>query len=731
MKQIFENLKDGKIEMLNVPVSNVGSGKILVKNYYSLISSGTERSMLEFGSKGLLAKAKSRPDLVKQVLEKVKSEGLLTTYKKAMHKLEDFLPLGYSSAGEVIEVGKYVDEFHKGDLVACAGGGYATHSEYVVIPKNLAVKIPQGVSPEEASFVTLGSIAMQGVRQSGAVVGDTAAVIGLGLVGLLTIQILKSAGCRVIGMDVNPNKKDIAEELGVDLFVDLSDGEPVGETMDFTMGRGVDVVLMTASTKSNAPVELTPQIIRDRGTFVIVGVSKIDIPRTPYYKKEITVKFSRSYGPGRYDPVYEERGIDYPIGYVKWTEKRNMEAFISLIAENKINVKPLISYEFPIEEYEKAYNIISGKEKSDKPVIAILFKYDRNSKDIKRTINLKNEYEKPTDKIGISVIGAGNFTKSTLMPNLLKLKDKISLRGVSSYGGSSAAILAKKYSFAYSTSDYEKVAGDSYTDLVFITVPHNLHVPIAKELLKDSKDVFVEKPLAINIEQLKEIIKIRQDSGKRVMVGFNRRFSPLTQWERKQLGSQIPRIITYRVNAGPVPVDHWINDPNVGGGRIIGEVCHFIDYLIYMFGSYPTEVYGKCANIDNKEFLSIDNCIFTLEFENGSIGNIIYESIGDKVFPKERIEIYANNFVGAIDNFVRAETYKGNKIYRKKLLEQDKGFVNEYKEVISALRKGSDFPIDFNDIVYTTLTTFALKEVVQTGKPIKIKEFMKKEGIDI
>ena len=313
MKQIFENLKNGEIEMLDVPVPNVGSGKILVKNYYSLISSGTERSMLKFGEKGLLAKAKSRPDLVKQVLEKVKSEGLLTTYKKAMHKLEDFLPLGYSSAGEVIEVGNGIDEFHKGDLVACAGGGYATHSEYVAIPKNLTVKIPQGVSPEEASFATLGSIAMQGVRQSGAVVGDTAAVIGLGLVGLLTIQILKSAGCKVIGMDVNPNKKEIAEKLGVDLFVSLSDGKPVGEIMEFTNGRGVDVVLMTASTQSNAPVELTPKIIRDRGTFVIVGVSKIDIPRTPYYKKEITVKFSRSYGPGRYDSVYEEKGIDYPI----------------------------------------------------------------------------------------------------------------------------------------------------------------------------------------------------------------------------------------------------------------------------------------------------------------------------------------------------------------------------------------------------------------------------------
>jgi polar amino acid transport system substrate-binding protein len=728
MKQIFENLKDGKIELLDVPVPNVGHGKIFVKNYYSLISSGTERSMLEFGSKGLLAKAKSRPDLVKQVLEKVKSEGLLTTYKKAMHKLEDFLPLGYSSAGEVIEVGKDVDEFHKGDLVACAGGGYATHSEYVVVPKNLAVKIPQGVSLEEASFVTLGSIAMQGVRQSGAVVGDTAVVIGLGLVGLLTIQILKSAGCKVIGMDVNPNKKDITEKLGVDLFIDLRDGEPVGEIMDFTVGRGADAVLMTASTPSNAPIELIPKIIRDRGTLVIVGVSKIDIPRTPYYKKEITVKFSRSYGPGRYDPVYEEKGIDYPIGYVKWTEKRNMEALLSLAAERKVDVKPLISYEFPIEKYKEAYDLVSGKKKADKPIIAILFKYDTAVNDIARTVNLKNDYKKSSDKIGISIIGAGNFTKFTLMPNLLKLKDKFSLIGISSYGGSTATILAKKYGFVYSTSDYKKIVEDSDTDLVFITVPHNLHVPIAVELLKAGKDVFVEKPLAINIEQLKDIIKVKQDTGKRVMVGFNRRFSSLTQWERKQFGSQVPYIITYRVNAGTVPLNHWINDPNVGGGRIIGEVCHFVDYLIYMFNSYPITVYGKCVDMNNEEFLAVDNCMFTLEFENGSIGNIIYESVGDKVFPKERIEIYANKFVGVIDNFAKAEAYKDGGVHRKKLLRQDKGFVNEYKETLNALRKGDDFPIDFKDIIYATLTTFALKEAIRIGKPIKIKEFA--EGVD-
>ncbi len=727
MKQIFENLKTGEIELLDVPMPNVGKGKVLVKNHFSLISSGTERTILEFGNKGLLAKAKSRPDLVKQVLEKVKSEGLLTTYKKAMQKLEDFLPLGYSSAGEVVSVSNDVNDIHIGDLVACAGGGYATHSEYVAVPKNLVVKIPEGVGTKDASFVALGGIAMQGVRQSEASVGDVVAVIGLGLVGLLTIQILKSAGCRVIGLDLDSSKGKIAKLLGADLFIDLKNGEPTNEIMEFTKGYGVDAVLMTASTKSNGPVELTPKIIRDRGTFVIVGVSKIDIPRAPYYKKEITVRFSRSYGPGRYDPLYEEKGIDYPIGYIRWTEKRNMESFLSLLADKKINVKPLISYEFPLEKSGEAYKIISGKKKTDKPVIAILFKYEGGNKgSTSNVIYFKQNYRKRNDKIGVSVIGAGNFTKATLMPNLVKLKGEISLEGISSYGGNSAAILARKYNFIYVTSDYKKIAEDENTDLVFITVPHNLHVPVAKEMLESGKDVFVEKPLAINIDQLKEIIKVSQSTGKRIMVGFNRRFSPLTQWIKRYFGSQTPRIITYRVNAGPVPTHHWINDPNVGGGRIIGEVCHFVDYLIYMFNSYPKEVYGKHTIIDNKDFLNADNSVFTLQFENGSIGNIIYESIGDKALPKERIEIYANNFAGVIDNFIRGEVYKNGKTYRKKLLLQDKGFINEYKEVLKSLKEGTEFPIPFKDIVYTTLTTLLMVESIKSGNVVEVKKYLQR-----
>ncbi len=722
MKQIFENLKNGEIELLDVPVPNAGSGKILVKNYYSLISSGTERSMLEFGSKGLLAKAKSRPDLVKQVFEKVKSEGLLTTYKKAMHKLEDFLPLGYSSAGEVVDVGSGVSEFQKGDLVACAGGGYATHSEYVAVPKNLVVKLPEGVDPKDAAFVALGSIAMHGVRQSGVTVGDVAVVIGMGLVGLLTVQILKSAGCRVIGMDVVASKEDIAKELGADLFVNLTAEEPANEVMEFTKGRGADVVLMTASTKSNAPIELVPDIIRDRGTFVIVGVSKIDIPRTPYYKKEINVKFSRSYGPGRYDPIYEEMGVDYPIGYVRWTEKRNMEAFLTLVAERKIKVAPLVSYEFPIENGKEAYDIVSGKKSAEKPVIAILFKYKSTVDNIDKIIYTKKNYDKKSGKIGVSVIGAGNFTKSTLMPNLVKLKDRVSLRGISSYGGSSAAVLANKFGFAYATSSYKEILQDKDTDLVFVTVPHSLHVPIAKDVLLSEKDVFVEKPLAINIEQLKEIVEVKNNVKNRIMIGFNRRFAPLTSWMKEQLGHQTPRIIIYRVNAGFVPLSHWINNPEVGGGRIIGEVCHFIDYMIYMFGSLPKEVYAKCSVTDNNRFSSKDNCILTISFENGSVGSVVYESIGDVTLPKERIEIFAQGFSGVIDNFIRAEVYKGGNIRRKKLLSQDKGFVNEYKEVFSAIKEGREFPIDFNDMVYTTLSTFAINKSIKEGKPVKLND---------
>ena len=726
MKQIFENLRNGEIEFFDVPLPNVGRGKVLVKNYYSLISSGTEKGLLEFGTKNLLEKAKARPDLVMQVLEKVRTEGILTTYQKAMQKLEDFLPLGYSCAGQVVEIGKGVKDFNRGDMVACAGSGYANHAEYVSVPENLVVKIPQGVSPEEASFVAFGSIALHGIRQSGANLGDFVAVVGLGLIGLITVQLLKSCGCKVIGMDIDSSKRELALQLGVDLFVDLKSDNFGVEVASFTNGVGVDEVLMTASTDSNTPVELVPQIIRDRGTLVIVGVSKIDIPRNPYYKKEITVKFSRSYGPGRYDPTYEENGVDYPVGYVRWTEKRNMEAFLSLISSGQVNLKPLISCILPIEKYREAYDLILGRVKSDKRVIAVMFEYSKDV-EIKKITFLKDNYKKIPGKVGVSIIGSGNFTKSTLLPNLSKLKEEVDLLGISSQSGGSAGVIANRYRFKYATSDYREILQDPQTDLIFITVPHNLHASIASEALRGGKDVFVEKPLAINLDQLKEIVKAKEESGRRVMVGFNRRFSPLTQWIRDLLGNKLPLIISYRINAGIVPAHHWINDPDVGGGRIIGEVCHFIDFMIYMFNSQPLRVFGSCVRKDHGDFLPFDNCAFNIEFENGSVGNIIYESIGPEVLPKERVEILGDNFGGIIDNFIRAEFYKGGKVVRKRLFAQDKGFLNEYREVIKSIKSGRDFPIPFEDFVYTTLTTFALEDSIRCGQPVKIDGNMWRE----
>lgn len=719
MKQIFENMKDGKIELLEVPIPAVGHGKLLVKNFYSLISSGTEKGMLEFAGKNLLEKARERPDLVNQVLEKVKSEGVLTAYQKAMNRLEDLSPMGYSSSGQVVEVGKGAQSFSAGDFVACAGAGYANHAEYVVVPENLVIKLPSNVSLEEASFVALGGIALQGIRQSEATFGESVAVIGLGLVGLLTVELLKAFGCKVIGMDVDSNKKELATELGVDLFIDLSKDDAVIETLNFTNGYGADSVLMTASTNLNTPIELAPQILRDRGTLVVVGVSKIDIPRNPYYKKEISVKFSRSYGPGRYDPVYEERGIDYPVGYVRWTEKRNMEIFLSLISEGKLNLKPLISHKFKIEDYQKAYDLISGRTKSNLKPIAILFEYDKNIEK-KQVVYLKQSYQKVTGKVGVSIIGAGNFTKSTLLTNISKLKESVDLVGIASSSGGSAGVLAKKYNFAYSTSDDQTILTDNGTDLVFITVPHNLHAQMAIEALENGKDVFVEKPLAINLEQLKKVTEAKKESGKRIMVGFNRRFAPLTRWIKQSIGNITPSIVTYRVNAGNVPLTSWINDPDVGGGRIIGEICHFVDFMIYLFNSYPSVVYGDSAKIQSKEFLSVDNCIFTIKFENGAVGNIIYDSVAPETLSKERIEILGVGFAGVIDNFVRGEIHKGGKVVSKRLISQDKGFLEEYEEVIKAIKDGKDFPIPFEDIAYTTLTTFALKESLEQKQPIKI-----------
>ena len=719
MLQVFEDLRNGGVQVLQVPAPQTGKGRVLVRTAYSLISSGTDRANLDFAGKGLVGKARSRPDLVAQVLEKGRSEGVLTTFQKAMGRLDELMPMGYSAAGIVMAVGEGADGFRVGDKVACAGAGYASHAEVLSVPANLCVKVPDTVDLDAASFVALGSIALQGFRQSGAVVGDFVAVMGLGLVGLLSVGIARAAGCRVVGLDISQSKKELALTMGAELFVDMSVEEPVASVMDFTRGRGADCLLMAAATDSNQPTELAPALLRDRGTLVVVGVSQINIPRTPYYKKEIDVRLSRSYGPGRYDPQYEEQGRDYPVGYVRWTEGRNMEAFLDMLGTSRLKLGPLVTDVVPINRAVQAYDVILGKAPTVGPLVSILLKYGDDNATVGTRID--HAIATPTPgRIGISVVGAGGFTRSTLMPGLERLKDRIAFRGIASSTGSTAGVLGHKHGFAFSSSDWHSILEDAGTSLVFITTPHNLHVPMTVAALGAGKDVFVEKPLAISEDQLTELVEVVHSSGRRVMVGFNRRFSPLVEWLRAQMGNLRPSMIVYRVNAGPIPIDNWNNDVSIGGGRIIGEGCHFIDLMAFLAGARPASVFAGCSSASGPGSLPRDNCVVTVQFSNGCAGALMYETVGDKTCPKERLEVFAEGFAGSIDNFLRAECYAGGRVHRKRLPAQDKGFNREYSLVLDAMKTGAQFPIDFDDAVAVTRATFAVGESLAQQIPVSL-----------
>jgi predicted dehydrogenase/threonine dehydrogenase-like Zn-dependent dehydrogenase len=715
MKQVFLNPGNGEITVREVPIPALKAGGVLVKTAYSVISTGTERLLLQFSKEGILGKAKSRPDLVKQVIEKFKREGFISTLKASLNRLSIPLSPGYSSSGVVIAVGeKAMKEFKIGDRVACGGGGYASHAEIVYVPINLCCKVPDGVDLLEASFTTIGSIAIEGIRLAEVSIGENIGVIGLGLIGLLTIQILKAAGCRVMGIDINPKNVELAKNLGIDEAC-LLEEHPVEEiAMEFTKGYGLDKVIITASTRSNEPMVLAGKIARDRGIIVVVGAVRMDIPRDIYYNKALEVRVSRSYGPGRYDPDYEEKGIDYPYGYVRWTEKRNMESFLTLLEQGKVNVKALITHRFPIEEAPKAYEVVEGKT-TDKP-IAILLTYPATSELSERKIFVKpKETAKlvPEDRIGIGVIGAGNFARLTLLPILRKIP-KVELLGIATTSGLSSRDAADKFGFNYCTTDYYQLLEDPQINLVIVLVRHNLHAKIVIEALEAGKNVFVEKPLALNDEELERVIEAEKKSGKIVMVGFNRRFSPFVQ-RLKSFFSGGPLIMHYRVNAGKVPIKEWVQGDE-GGGRVIGEVCHFVDTLQYIAGAFPIRVYADA--IESTQSDSNDNLIITLHFCDGSVGSILYTAEGDKSFPKERIEVFGKGGVGVLEDFRSLILMRGGKRKKFKILLQDKGHKAELEALVEMLLSGNKPP--FQEYVLATRTTFRIKDSLCCGMPIEI-----------
>ncbi|MGD2252863.1 MAG: bi-domain-containing oxidoreductase, partial [Anaerolineales bacterium] len=667
---------------------------------------------------------------------KARRDGILSTFDAVRNRLDQPFAPGYSCAGTVIEVGEQVSEFEVGGRVACAGGGYASHAEVVAVPRNLVVALPEHVDFESAAFTTLGAIALQGLRLAEIKLGEVVAVIGLGLLGQLTIQMLKASGCLVAGMDLNLERTELARRMGADAAVSAAD-EFAAVCAGLSKGRGVDVVLITADTKSNQPVELAGEIARDKGVVVAVGMVGMTIPRKPYYEKELDFRISRSYGPGRYDPEYEEKGRDYPIGYVRWTEKRNMQAFVQLLAEGKIDVKPLITHRFPIEQAVSAYDLIDGK--TDEAFLGVLITYPAEP-DLTRQVRLlpKTKAQLTTGPIAIGLLGAGNFARATLLPAIQKVR-ALERIGVCDASGVIARSAGRKYSFRYCTTDQGELLSDPDINTILIATRHNLHASQVLAALKAGKHVFCEKPLCLNEEELSEIVRswnaIRLErapkSGKGeaepggprsplLMVGYNRRFAPMSV-PLKAFFDKLhePLVMNYRVNAGRIASDHWLQDPEQGGGRIVGEVCHFVDLFSFLTEAAPIRVHASALPNVGRYF--DDNVALTLEFSDGSVGSIVYAAGGDSAFPKERLEAFGGGGVAVLDDFRRLELVRhGRKKVVKAPLRKDKGHRAELEALAKAVQQGGPAPIAFESLVATTLTTFRALESLRLREPVEV-----------
>lgn len=723
MKQLLQHARTGEIKIAELPVPQLLPRSVLVRVAASLVSAGTERYTLEFASKTLAEKAHARPDLVRQVINKARREGLISTIAAVRNRLDQALPVGYSSAGTVIAVGDGVTDLQVGDRVACAGAGYAAHAEIACVPRLLIAKIPAAgplVSFEEAAFTTVGAVALHGIRTAEVRLGDAVAVVGLGLLGQLTVQMLKAAGCRVLGMDLVPERADFALRSGA-----MATSTRASEFRDlcrhFTGDQGVDAVLITAETPSSEPVQVAGEIARDRGTVVAVGTVGMNIQRKLYYEKELDFRVSRSYGPGRYDAEYEEKARDYPIGFVRWTETRNMEAFLHLLAEHKLDLKPLITHTFPIERARGAYDLITGRVAE--PFLAIVITYLQEP-EMTRRIELPAMPQPVLTGVQwgprIGLIGAGNFATSTLLPAIKKV-DGVDLVGVCATAGARGQHTGLKFGFRYCTTDEKEILSDPTIDTVVVATRHHLHANQLLRAMRVGKNVFCEKPLCLREPDLAEIIRACFEPGApRLMVGYNRRFAPMAARLRAFLASiPEPLAMHYRVNAGYLPSTHWLQDREQGGGRILGEVCHFVDFLVFVSGSLPVDVHAR--EIPNAGQYCGDNVIISLRFANGSQGTITYLASGDTAYSKERLEIFGGGSVAVLDDFRRLELVRhGSKQTFRSLFRQDKGHCGEWQAFASSVRQHAHAPIPLDQLIATSLTTFRILDSLSCGDAVSV-----------
>ena len=722
MKQVVQSYRTGELQLADVPVPRPRPGSVLVQTAFSAISLGTEGKKVTTARQSMVGKARSRPDQVEQVLQTVQREGIASAYRKVMDRLDQPISLGYSTAGTVIAVGENAEAFRVGDRVACAGEGIAAHAEVNAIPINLCVKVPDDVPLEAAAFSTLGAIAMQGVRQADVSLGETVVVLGLGLVGQLVVQLLKAAGCRVIGIDLDPDKAAFSEKLGADWSIVRTDPDVESKVLALTRGRGADVVVIAAATSSSDPVKLSADLCRDRGRVVSVGHVGLGLPRQVFYDKELSFTMSRSYGPGRYDPLYEEKGVDYPLGYVRWTENRNMEAFLDLIAAGKVNMEGMLTHRFKFEEAEQAYDLLASKDREGKAPLGVLFEYDASKDHLAATAQKVLTVDSgPTDVLdqqsglGVGFIGAGSFARKFLVPPLAKYSN-VRLVGVATATGISAKHVADKFGFSYSTGDYQQLLEDSEIQCIFIATRHNLHAQIAVEALRAGKVVFVEKPLALNWEQLEQVVTAQRETGGHLMVGFNRRFAPFVQEMQEFFGRRTePMVAHYRVNAGYLEPDHWYHDPEEGGGRIMGEACHMVDLLAYLADSPIERVYAMA--MDNVGRYHDDNVEISLQFADGSIGSVLYLANGDTSLRKERVEVHSLGNSAVLDDYQRLSLHRGNRAKTQKK-RQDKGHRNEVSAFIEAIQGGKSLPLSFSACVESTAASLAAVDSLATGLPL-------------
>ena len=718
MKQVLQNMRTGRTSVEDVPIPSPRPGMALVRTCASLVSAGTERSVVEFAEKNLLEKARSRPDLVKQVIEKARRDGLLTTVEAAFNRLDEPLALGYSSAGVIEALGADMTGFQVGQRVACAGGNYAVHAEYALVPRNLLAPLPDEVDFESACFTTLAAIALHGFRLAQPQVGEKVVIIGLGLLGLLTVQIARASGCRALGVDINPDRVRLAEQVGAQAVLNPQAEEA---TLAFSNGQGADAILICAGDPGSETVILAGKLARDHGRVVAVGVVGQDLPRSIYFQKELSFVTSRSYGPGRYDPSYEEAGRDYPFGYVRWTEGRNLAACVDLIASGSIKIDPLISHHFPIEKAAEAYDLITGKK--DEPFLGVVLTYPQTPLPTgPGRITIAPTRSSPVSQVKLGVLGAGLFANAVLLPAIQKQKD-LELVGVASPGGLHARHAAYKFGFKYAASNPDDLFRDPDINTLAILTRHDSHASLTLQGLKAGKHVFVEKPLAVDpagLDELASYLKGATEASPLWMVGFNRRFAPLAgQMKTFLAGRQEPLVAHYRINAGYLPLTHWQHDPVQGGGRIIGEGCHFIDFLTFLVGVPPTEVTSH--GLPDSGRYREDVLSMTFTFPDGSLGTVDYLANGDKSFSKEYIEVFCAGRVLVLDDF-RSLTMiqNGRRKQIRSPWRQDKGHFNEWQAFITAIRAGGPAPIPPEHLLGVTRATFAAVESLRANRKVTI-----------